>query len=129
LAWSRSSPCQLAAKFLISAVGMGNRRLVMETRKRARGKTAKRWVRKVKTVSTAPPQGLFAKDAHTIARVMATKKVSPKGLGSAIRMVQYFINEAERNCRRRGAVSSKKRKGSFRKGTGKLGNRSECGCA
>jgi tRNA(adenine34) deaminase len=25
---------------------------------------------------------------------MATKKVSPKGLGSAIRMVQYYINRA-----------------------------------
>jgi tRNA(adenine34) deaminase len=52
----------------------------------------KRWVRKVKTVSTYPPQGLFTKDAKTIARVMATKKVSPGGIGSGIRMVQYFIN-------------------------------------
>jgi hypothetical protein len=52
----------------------------------------KRWVRSVTTVSTAPPEGLFNKDARTIARVMATKRVSPKGLGSAIRMVQYFIN-------------------------------------
>jgi tRNA(adenine34) deaminase len=25
---------------------------------------------------------------------MATKKVSPKGLGSAIRMVQFYINRA-----------------------------------
>ncbi|PYR40082.1 MAG: hypothetical protein DMF93_12020 [Acidobacteria bacterium] len=30
--------------------------------------------------------------ASTIARTMARKNVSPKGLGSAIRMVQYFIN-------------------------------------
>jgi len=52
----------------------------------------KRWVRKVKTVSTFPPPGLFAKDAKTIARVMATKKVSPGGIASGIRMVQYFIN-------------------------------------
>jgi tRNA(adenine34) deaminase len=48
----------------------------------------------VKTVSTFPPEGLYTKDAVTIARVMATKKVSPKGLGSAIRMVQFFINRA-----------------------------------
>ncbi len=54
----------------------------------------KRWVREVKTVSTFPPEGLFTKDAKTIARVMATKKVSPLGLGSAIRMVQFFINRA-----------------------------------
>jgi tRNA(adenine34) deaminase len=25
---------------------------------------------------------------------MATKKVSPKGIGSAIRMIQYYINRA-----------------------------------
>jgi len=52
----------------------------------------KRWVGKVKTVSTYPPEGLFTKDAKTIARVMATKKVSPGGIGSGIRMIQYFIN-------------------------------------
>jgi tRNA(adenine34) deaminase len=61
--------------------------------------TAKKskWVRKVKTVSTDPPEGLFTKDAATIARVMASKEVSPKGLGSGIRMIQYFINRAGKN--------------------------------
>ena len=54
----------------------------------------KQWIRTVKTVSTFPPKGLFTKDAETIARVMATKRVSPKGLGSAIRMVQFFMNRA-----------------------------------
>ena len=54
----------------------------------------KRWVRDVKTVSTFPPAGLFTKDARTIARVMASKKVSPKGIGSGIRMIQFFINRA-----------------------------------
>ena len=52
----------------------------------------KRWVRGVKTVSTFPPEGTFTKDADTIAEIMARKDVSPGGLGSAIRMVQYFIN-------------------------------------
>jgi tRNA(adenine34) deaminase len=52
----------------------------------------RKWSSKVKTVSTYPPEGLYTKDAETIARVMATKKVSPKGLGSAIRMVQFYIN-------------------------------------
>jgi hypothetical protein len=28
---------------------------------------------------------------------MASKKVSPKGIGSRIRMVQYFINRAGKN--------------------------------
>ena len=53
-----------------------------------------RWSQRVKTVSTFPPKSLFTKDADTIARAMADKKVSPKGIGSAIRMVQYFINRA-----------------------------------
>ena len=54
----------------------------------------KKWVRGVKTVSTSPPKGLFTKDAETIARTMANKKVSPKGIGSGIRMIQFFINRA-----------------------------------
>ncbi len=57
----------------------------------------KNWVRDVKTVSTFPPEGLFTKDAPTIARVMATKKVSPGGIASGIRMVQFFINRAGKN--------------------------------
>lgn len=57
----------------------------------------KRWIQKVKTVSTFPPKLLFTKDAETIAKVMASKKVSPKGIGSGIRMVQYFINRAGKN--------------------------------
>jgi tRNA(adenine34) deaminase len=52
----------------------------------------KKWVRDVKTDSTYPPEKLFTKDAQTIARAMASKKVSPKGIGSGIRMIQYFIN-------------------------------------
>ena len=54
----------------------------------------KRWVRDVKTVSTFPPEGTFTKDAETIARTMASRKVSLKGIGSGIRMIQFFINRA-----------------------------------
>src|SRR5258707_14605245 len=57
----------------------------------------KRWVRGVKTVSTYPPEGLFTKDAEAIARAMASEKVSPKGIGSGIRMIQFFINRAGKN--------------------------------
>jgi tRNA(adenine34) deaminase len=57
----------------------------------------KKWVRDVKTVSTFPPKDLFTKDAQTIAKVMATKKVSPKGIGSGTRMIQFFINRAGKN--------------------------------
>jgi tRNA(adenine34) deaminase len=62
-----------------------------------KGKTStKRWVGDVKTVSTFPPKSLFTKDAATIAEAMADKKVSPKGIGSGIRMIQFFINRAGR---------------------------------
>jgi hypothetical protein len=54
----------------------------------------KQWVQNVKTVSTFPPEGLFTKDAETIAKTLARKGVSPKGIGSGIRMLQYFINRS-----------------------------------
>jgi hypothetical protein len=59
--------------------------------------TPKRWVHKVKTVSTFPPEGTFTKDAQTVADILASKKVSPKGIGSGIRMLQFFINRAGKN--------------------------------
>ncbi len=62
-----------------------------------------KWVQKVKTVSTFPPEKIFTKDAETIAKVMSKKEISPKGIGSAIKMIQYFIN-------RSGKGLSKKRK-------------------
>src|SRR6202047_2982544 len=56
----------------------------------------KGWVAGVKTVSTFPPKALFTKDAHTIAKSLASKKVSPKGPGSGMRMLTYFMNRAGR---------------------------------
>jgi len=53
-----------------------------------------RWSAKVKTVSTYPPEGLFTKNAETIARSLASKKVSPKGPGSGMRMLTFYINRA-----------------------------------
>jgi len=55
-----------------------------------------RWVSKVKTDSTHPPSGLFTKNAATIARTLASKRVSPKGPASGMRMLTYFINRAGR---------------------------------
>ncbi len=57
----------------------------------------KKWSREVKTVSTFPPEGTFTKDAESVARIMASKKVSPRGIGSGIRMIQFFINRAGKN--------------------------------
>src|SRR5262245_51365812 len=58
----------------------------------AKRRSNRRWVRQVKTDSTHPPPRTFLGSAQTIARTMSRKDVSPKGLGSAIRMIQYFIN-------------------------------------
>ena len=74
-------------------------------------KTAgKKWVQGVKTVSTFPPEGLFTKDAATIARSLASKKVSPKGIGSGIRMLQYFINRAGQGLSKRRKAELEKAK-------------------
>lgn len=63
-------------------------------KKRGKRRKRKYWVHTVQTVSTAPPKGIFTKKAETIARTLARKDVSPKGIGSAIKMIQYFINRA-----------------------------------
>jgi len=65
-------------------------------KKKTKSKSRKRWVAKVKTDSTHPPPGLFTKSAPTIARVLASKKVSPKGPQSGMRMLTYFINRGGR---------------------------------
>ncbi len=57
-------------------------------------KKNRRWIASVKTVSTYPPAGLFTKSAATIARALASKEVSPKGPGSGMRMLTFFINRA-----------------------------------
>jgi len=57
-------------------------------------RSGKRWVKNVKTDSTHPPEGLFTKSPTEIARALASKKVSPKGPASGMRMLTYFINRA-----------------------------------
>ena len=59
-------------------------------------RTGRKWVRTVTSDSTHPPEGLFTKDAATIARTLASKRVSPKGPGSGMRMLTYFINRGGR---------------------------------
>jgi hypothetical protein len=57
-------------------------------------------VRGVKTVSTFPPAGLFNRDARTIARTLASKRVSPGGVGSGLRMLLFYINRGGRGLSR-----------------------------
>ncbi len=60
-------------------------------------KKTNRWVKTVTTDSTHPPKDLFTKSAATIARSLASRKVSPKGPGSGMRMLTYYINRAGHN--------------------------------
>jgi hypothetical protein len=62
----------------------------MAAKKRSRN----RWVKNVTTDSTHPPEGLFTKSPTEIARALASKKVSPKGSVSGLRMLVYFIKRA-----------------------------------
>jgi len=57
----------------------------------------RKWSAGVTTNSTHPDEGLFNKDAATIARQLASKKVSPKGPASGMRMLTFYINRAEKN--------------------------------
>ena len=59
----------------------------------------RRWSAQVTDTSDAthPPEGLFKKDAATIARTLASKKVSPKGVSSGMRMLSFYVNRAGKN--------------------------------
>lgn len=63
------------------------------------GGSKRRWSAAVTASSDAthPPEGLFKKDASTIARTLASKKVSPKGVSSGMRMLSFYINRAGKN--------------------------------
>ena len=54
----------------------------------------KKWVRSVKTDSTHPPEGSFQERSGDYCAHAGVKKVSPKGPGSGMRMLTYFINRA-----------------------------------
>jgi Protein of unknown function (DUF3175) len=56
-----------------------------------------RWVARVTTDSTHPAKGLFTKSAAEIASSLASKRVSPKGPSSGMRMLVYFINRGGKN--------------------------------
>jgi tRNA(adenine34) deaminase len=59
--------------------------------------TTKKWSASVTSDSTHPHQGLFNESAQTIADELFSKKVSPKGPGSGMRMLSFYINRAGTN--------------------------------
>jgi tRNA(adenine34) deaminase len=80
-----------------------------------KAKIKKRWVAGVTTDSTHPPPGLFTKSAQAITRALVSKKVSPKGPASGMRMLNYFINRAGRGLSRERRAELEKAKDSLSK--------------
>jgi tRNA(Arg) A34 adenosine deaminase TadA len=60
-------------------------------------KPKKKWSAEVTTDSTHPDEGLFNQSASAIAKALASKKVSPKGPASGMRMLNFYINRAGKN--------------------------------
>ena len=75
--------------------------------------TNKQWSAKVDTDSTHPDDGLFNQSASAIAKALASKKVSPKGPASGMRMLNFYINRAGKNL-------SKERQAELEKAKDKL---------
>jgi tRNA(adenine34) deaminase len=69
----------------------------MTTKKTPSKTTKKKWSAKVDTDSTHPDEGLFSQSASAIAKALASKKVSPKGPASGMRMLNFYINRAGKN--------------------------------
>jgi tRNA(adenine34) deaminase len=71
----------------------------MANKKTSSRRNTRRWSAQVTATSDAthPPEGLFKKNAATIARTLASKKVSPKGVSSGMRMLSFYINRAGHN--------------------------------
>lgn len=78
-------------------------------------RAGKRWVRQVKTDSTHPPRGLFNQSAAKIAKSLASKRVSPKGPGSGMRMLTYYINRGGKNLSRSRRATLERAKSLLRK--------------
>jgi tRNA(adenine34) deaminase len=73
------------------------RKPTARTAKKQKTAATRRWSAKVTTDSTHPEKGLFLKSPNTIAHALATKKVSPKGPASGMRMLTFYINRAGKN--------------------------------
>jgi tRNA(adenine34) deaminase len=75
----------------------------------------KKWSAKVHSDSTHPEEGLFNKSASEVAKALASKRVSPKGPASGMRMLNFYINRAGKNL-------SKERHAELEKAKEKLSN-------
>jgi hypothetical protein len=75
----------------------GSRKAVSGSAGHRSSRARRKWSAGVNTESTYPQEGLFKKDAATIARNLASKRVSPKGPASGMRMLTFYVNRAGKN--------------------------------
>ena len=68
-----------------------------KTAKKTAKKAVHKWSAKVDTDSTHPDEGLFKESAESIAKALHGRKVSPKGPGSGMQMLNFYINRAGKN--------------------------------
>jgi len=109
---SRQATVYLLEETKMNRSQAGSKSSKASTRGRSAGK---RWVRKVKTDSTHPPRGLFNQSAAKIAKSLASKRVSPKGPGSGMRMLTYYVNRGGRNLSRSRRATLERAKALLRK--------------
>ena len=99
----RASTTRTSTKKTGSTTRSTKRSTTRSTRTTARGAShrsthgKRKWSAGVNTESTYPEEGLFKKDAASIARSLASKKVSPKGPSSGMRMLTFYVNRAGKN--------------------------------
>jgi hypothetical protein len=55
------------------------------------------WIQNVKTNAVDIPEGTFTKSGEEIAKTLEDPKVSPKGIGSAVKMAVFYKNRAGKN--------------------------------
>ena len=60
---------------------------------------------RLKSVSTYFPTGTMATKASNIVRVSKQKKYAPKGIGSAIKWIQYYINRNKKRLKKSGQLA------------------------
>ncbi len=73
------------------------RKPTKQSARKQKNPATRHWAANVTTDSTHPDKGLFLKSPNNIAHALATKKVSPKGPTSGMRMLTFYINRAGKN--------------------------------
>jgi hypothetical protein len=95
LRWSSFSDCVASEKRVEEATMSVPSTKKNSSHQNSHGK--RKWSAAVTTDSTHPHAGLFNTGAKTIARELASRKVSPKGPSSGMRMLTFYINRAGKN--------------------------------